>query len=252
MLILLPQRAVRGRTCHESTEQLSCCECHDITAAAPGYHRSSTGVSPQCHWDVPTAAPGCPHSSTFLPRSKAAGKVVTAVSQQRWCSFPIIWACEGLKSSGQTNCKLMLSIHLGPERDLMDFSSLRRYISLDVTWEGMVTLGKTSGNGQQKQTPDNCCLCTMLLGRAVNFHTLLAALPEVISTRILHSKKVLGKAELFLVIKAGCTIREDELVRDAAALSLNLWEACLFLINVVCIYVAVIVLCKEGVTEIIS
>lgn len=54
------------------------------------------------------------------------------------------------------------------------------------------------------------------------------------------------------MIKAGCTVWEDELVRDAAALSLNLWEVCLFLINVVCIYVAVIVLCKEGVTEIIS
>lgn len=54
------------------------------------------------------------------------------------------------------------------------------------------------------------------------------------------------------MIKAGCTFWEDELVRDVAALRLNLWEVCLFLINVVCIYVAVIVLCKEGVTEIIS
>lgn len=54
------------------------------------------------------------------------------------------------------------------------------------------------------------------------------------------------------MIKAGCTVREDELVRDAAALRMNLWEVCLFLINVMCIYVAVIVLCKEGVTEIIS
>lgn len=54
------------------------------------------------------------------------------------------------------------------------------------------------------------------------------------------------------MIKAGCTFWEDELVRDVAALRLNLWEVCLFLISVVCIYVAVIVLCKEGVTEIIS
>lgn len=77
----------------------------------------------------------------------------------------------------------------------------------------------------------------------------MAALPEA---RIFHGKKkVLGKAELFLVIKAGCTFWEDELVRDVAALRLNLWEVCLFLINV-CIYVAVIVLCKEGATEIIS
>lgn len=100
--------------------------------------------------------------------------------------------------------------------------------------------------------PDNSCLCRIHPWRAGNFHTLLAALPETISAGIFHSKKVLGKAELFLVIKAGCTFWEDELVRDVAALRLNLWEVCLFLINVVCIYVAVIVLCKEGVTEIIS
>lgn len=107
-----------------------------------------------------------------------------------------------------------------------------------------------SSNDQQK--PDNSSLCRMLLWRAANFHTLLAALPDTISARVLHSKKVLGKAELFPVIKAGCTVWEDELVRDAAAVRLNLWEVCLFIINVVCMYVAVIVLCKEGVTEIIS
>lgn len=118
--------------------------------------------------------------------------------------------------------------------------------------EGTMTLGKTSSNDQQKQMPDSSSLCRMFLRRAANFHTLLAVLPEMISTRVLHSTKVLGKAELFLVIKAGCTVQEDELVRDAAALRLNLWEVCLFLLNVVCIYVAVIVLCKEGVTEIIS
>lgn len=67
------------------------------------------------------------------------------------------------------------------------------------------------------------------------------------------AKKVLGKAELSLVRKAGCSVREDELVRAAAAaLRLNRWEVCLFPINVACIYVAGIVLCKEGVTEIIS
>lgn len=66
------------------------------------------------------------------------------------------------------------------------------------------------------------------------------------------AKKSWEKAEVFLVIKAGCTVWEDEPVRDAAALGLNLWEVCLCLITVVCIYVSVIVLCKEGVTEIIS
>jgi len=113
-----------------------------------------------------------------------------------------------------------------------------------------MTLGKTCSNDRQKQMPDN--VCVLLLWRAANFHTLLAALPETGCAWVLHRKKVLGKAKLFLAIKAGCTVWEDELVRDAAALRLNLWEVCLFLINVVCIYVAVIVLCKEGVTEIIS
>lgn len=54
------------------------------------------------------------------------------------------------------------------------------------------------------------------------------------------------------MIKTGNSVRADELVRDDAALRLNLWEVCLLLITAVCIYVAVIVLCERGVTEIIS
>lgn len=89
--------------------------------------------------------PGCPVSSTPLPKAKAGGKRDAAGSQQH-CSMT--QTRYGLKPPGQTKWELS-SIHLGPGGDLAGFLSLKRYLSGDIRqrgdkWEDTMTLGKAS------------------------------------------------------------------------------------------------------------